>query len=1150
MPLSDYPLSISRRLRKLPLRMVLIVPFVGQIFAVVGITGYLSWRSGQQAVNDLSTQVRSRVNDRIEQHLNTLLDIPPKINQLNVDALESGLLNLKDYHRLGHHFWHQMQAFDVGYINYANEQGDFIGVELLDNGQLLINERSPATQHRLVYYQTDEKGDRTHAIKTVDDYDPRSEAWYTDAVKAGQSVWTSIYSWQDKPEIFSISASYPLYEAIPKVNPSQPPQNDSHPNPISLKIGPQRLVGVFGVDLILTQLRKFLNGVAVGSTGKAFILETDGMLVASSVDKPFRVERGVASRLRGELSRDRLTRETAAYLISQFGNLTNITTEQSLAFDLNGVRQLVQVRPWHDRMGLNWLIVVVVPETDFLGQIAANRQMTVWVCVGALMLATLLSWLTSQWIAGPIRQISQASWRIASGDLQQHVKVKSVAEVELLASAFNQMSREIQDSHGQLEEYSRSLEAKVRDRTAALEQEVGDRTRAEAELRRANDEMQALFAAMDDLVLVRDQTGRCLKVFTPKATQLLYRSALALEGQTLEAVFPADIAQQFSQFIHTALAHQQTLHVEYELPISDSVRWLDASISPIDEQSVIWVIRDATARKQAEQELQQSKNAAEAANRAKSTFLANMSHELRTPLNAIIGFTQLLVQDSNITAAQRKTITIINQSGEHLLGLINDVLDMSKIEAGKITLNATRFDLKALLQSLMGMFELPAQAKQLTLSLVLDPQLPQQIQTDETKLRQVLTNLLSNAIKFTDAGHVMLRISPCPLSHLSPAAPAAATALHFEVEDTGSGMSPTELEQVFEPFVQTATGRFSNQGTGLGLAISRQFVQAMGGDLTLESTPGQGTRAQFDIQVQTFLADEPEPSLTTRKIIGLAPHQPRYRILIVDDSVVNRRLLVKLLEPFEFDLQEAADGERAIAQWQTWQPHLILMDMRMPVMDGYAAVKWIRAAEQELGRCDRAASQPEFQSGSHNSDSHDNGAPCRIVAVTASAFEEEKLSILATGCDDCVHKPFQREQILEKLAQQLGVRYRYAEDVTVNLPMASQLSSPMIQDLTATMPSPTPTQIAAPMAAPSSLAATSAAAVAVAKAAITPTAIAELLKVMPVDWLAELHLTAARLNSDKCLQLIQQIPADQAPLAQALTDLVDEFRFDVLMGLG
>ncbi|WP_333221841.1 MASE1 domain-containing protein [Microcoleus sp. Pol12A5] len=386
---------------------------------------------------------------------------------------------------------------------------------------------------------------------------------------------------------------------------------------------------------------------------------------------------------------------------------------------------------------------------------------------------------------------------------------------------------------------------------------------------------------------------------------------------------------------------------------------------------------------------------AETANQAKSTFIANMSHELRSPLNAILGFSQLMVRATNMPPEQYENAGIIYRSGDYLLTLINNVLDLSKIEAGKTTLNLADFDLHILLNDLEDMLHLRANNAGLNLVFQRTENVPRYICTDQVKLRQVLINLLSNAIKFTSEGQITLNV------FLGEQETTDVFNLHFRIRDTGVGIAAAELPKLFDAFSQAQAGKDMQEGTGLGLAISRKFVQLMGGDISVESELGKGTI--FQLYIQTKLGQETNSKSTEEypRVLGLVPGQLSYKILTVDDKSINRQLLIKLLSPLGFEVKEASNGQEAIAIWDEWEPHLIWMDMRMPVMDGYEATKYIKSTTK--------------------------GNATAVIALTASVLEEEKAIVLSAGCDDFVRKPFVEHTIFDALTKHLGVKYIYAE---------------------------------------------------------------------------------------------------------------------------
>ncbi|WP_299488199.1 GAF domain-containing protein [Acaryochloris sp. IP29b_bin.137] len=432
-------------------------------------------------------------------------------------------------------------------------------------------------------------------------------------------------------------------------------------------------------------------------------------------------------------------------------------------------------------------------------------------------------------------------------------------------------------------------------------------------------------------------------------------------------------------------------------------------------------------------QLQESKDKAEAANQAKSTFLANMSHELRTPLNAILEFSHLLTRDQNLTPEQKQTLSTINRSGTHLLNLINDVLEMSKIEAGRVFLNFKDCDLLYLLDSLQEMFTLKAESKGLTLKVEKSSDLPLSIRADESRLRQILINVLINALKFTEMGAVTLRAYTRPqslsgelISNKADQASQSNLSLCFDVEDTGVGIAEHELNSIFDLFTQTSSGRQSQEGTGLGLAISRHFINLMQGDIQIQSQMGKGTTVHIQIPVEATEVRAIH-AIDTPNVTRLAPNQPPIRMLIVENNLDNRQLMIQLMTAVGFELQAVENGEAAIACWQTWHPHVILMDWQMPDMNGYEATTAIRDLEfQNWQRNSEIGSQSSPTKDQSTANPIVRSEPRTIIiAVTASVFEDTQTECYEAGCDDFLCKPLQQSLLFEVLAKHLNLEYLY-----------------------------------------------------------------------------------------------------------------------------
>jgi len=436
--LSSLYQIITKTSQRASLQTVLIAAFVLQILGPVALVGYLSFRNGQKAVEDLAGQLVDEVNDRVGLHLDTYLTTPQHINQLNLFAIEENLISLQDSSRLERYFWKQMQVFsNISYVNFANTAGQFVGVGRENNGVLYLEVVNTTHPEEFYRYSLDSQGNRGKFL-LAESYNPLQDDWYTDAVAAGKPIWSAIYQWDDRPEIFSISSSYPVYDQA------------------------NQLVGVIGVDHILSQTSEFLQNLRMSPDGRVFVLERNGLIVASSTPGQSYVQRNNSfQRLNALESQDKLIQASTQYLVDRFGDLKQIQMEQLLNFQLNGERQFLQISPWRDEFGLDWLVVIAVPESDFMGQINLNTRTTIGLCLLALLLAVAIAIFTARWVTQPILRLNVAAKDIAQGKWNRPVAVERGDELGELAASFNEMANQLKDAFG-------TLEQKVEERTQEL----------------------------------------------------------------------------------------------------------------------------------------------------------------------------------------------------------------------------------------------------------------------------------------------------------------------------------------------------------------------------------------------------------------------------------------------------------------------------------------------------------------------------------------------------------------------------------------------------------------------------------------------------------------------------------------------------------
>ncbi len=605
-----------------------------------------------------------------------------------------------------------------------------------------------------------------------------------------------------------------------------------------------------------------------------------------------------------------------------------------------------------------------------------------------LVIVLLLIFLIRRVVITPLSTIRRAMLGLQEGNLKQKAEVRSKDEIGQIADSFNLMAQQL--------------------------------IAREEELRKSEERYRNIITNATEGIFQVDPEGKFLMANSSLADILGVDRPEELTDKGFEGTKEYYVNPSDREYLYSMFEQDKKISgYEFQIYRKDrSIIWIAFNGRAIKGKNgeILYAegfISDITERKAIEKDLRElneelevrvkdrtieiikAKEDAESANKAKSVFLANMSHELRTPLNVILGYSKLMQRNVSLSREQLNYLNTINRSGTHLLTLINDILEISKIEAGRATFEFSTFDAWALINDLKDMFKSAAESKGLYLRITGQENIPQFIISDSAKFRQIMLNLVSNAVKFTKEGGIQIKLRK--KEHRK-----GKLNLIIEVEDTGVGIAEGEIDRLFKHFEQTGSGRQEQTGTGLGLAISKEYARLMGGNLSVKSKPGLGSTFSLEVRVSEgrgmeIVSEEEHPVVT-----GVKSGQKTPRILVVEDHDANRELLIELMSIVGFQVQEAKNGQQAIQAFHNWHPDFIWMDIRMPVMNGLEATKRIKEAAQ--------------------------GKPVCIVALTAHAMEEEKQEILASGCDDFVRKPFCENEIFEIMSKYLQIEYVYKED--------------------------------------------------------------------------------------------------------------------------
>jgi PAS domain S-box-containing protein len=922
---------------------VLIIPFVTQIVLAVGLSAWLTIRSGQHSVNKVSTELRDEITARIHERLKHYLEQPHKVNQLIADAARLGQIDFNNLRSLELHFWRQIQVFeDLSSIGFGSKTGYYVAGDRRGKIFRLGRKDASSVDGALHMYETDRYGLPVRlSYKSDPNYDPRLRPWYRLGKNSPQGAWTSIFKYSSQ-EIYVISATRAIYN----------------------KKG--EFQGTVLSDLMLSEINQFLKSLKFSTSGKTFIMERSGLLVASSTSQfPFQTINGLATRIAAKDSNSKLISATAKSLQQKFNNLNFIKDTQQFDFLLEGKRQFVQVKPYIDPLGLDWVIVVVIPEADFMEEIEQSTYSTIVLCAIALIITILIGVLSARWLMKPIVRLSRAARALAEGDWDRTLPLEREDEIGVLANAFNCMVKELKGS------------------LVALEQEKANLAEAQQIAHLGSWEWD-----LNNNILI--WSDEMFRIFGIEPSKIAPDYA-----EFLRYIHSEDV-EMLKKAVEEAIDEKKVFEIDYRIiRPNGQQRFASAKGQPKQDKTgkvykLVGTVTDITERKQVEMERDKllerekaAREAAESANRLKDEFLAVLSHELRTPLNPILGWTQMLRTNKMDPENTAKGLATIERNAHLQIKLIDDLLDVSRILQGKLVLQEIPIQLASLINAAIETVRLSAEAKSIILETVFQPEIGL-VKGDPNRLLQVVGNLLSNAVKFTpNGGKILVRLD------------GDNSLAKITVKDTGKGIDPDFLPHVFEHFRQenSSTTRVYG-GLGLGLAIVRNLVEMHGGIVTAQSA-GVGMGATFTVMLP--LIEIPLCKTETNERMHNNNRLDNIKVLAVDDDPDNLEFLEFLLKMYGAIVVSVSNGQEALEAVTHFCPNILLSDIGMAQMDGYHLIAQVRQLPPE------------------------KGGTIPAIALTAYAQESDHRRILQAGFQGRVTKPIEITELLNAIAHLVKV---------------------------------------------------------------------------------------------------------------------------------